>query len=112
LSLSKETQKKLIEDRVKKRIRDGAIDEVKQLLASNPNPNLPLFSGLGVKEIRLFLNQGISQEELVRLWTKSEIDYARRQMVWFNKQPSIIWYDESKDRDALAHGLANILIKK
>ena len=112
LTISKATQKELIEKRVRERIRQGAIQEVEALRKSHPKTKSPLFTSLGVKEITAFLKGDIKQTELVNLWTRSEVGYARRQIVWFKKQASIIWYDESKDRKALAQELARDLKNK
>ena len=109
LSLSKEKQLELIERRVKERMTQGVIDEVKNILANHPDEKQPLFTSLGLKEIKSYLHHDFSREELIKTWVKSEMDYARRQMVWFKKQPSIIWYDESKDRDSLARELSENL---
>ncbi len=102
----KETQIKNIRDRVLDRLKNGALDEVKTLLKKYPNKNFPIFTSLGVSPIIDFLEKKISREELVNQWASAEIDYARRQMVWFKKQPEIIWYD--KDNQPLATELTKI----
>ena len=112
LNLSKATQKKLIEKRVRERIKQGAVQEVKAIRKAYPKTKSPLFTSLGVKEITSYLNGDITQTKLVSLWTQSEVGYVRRQNVWFKKQASIIWYDESKDREVLAQELARDLKKQ
>jgi len=113
LSLSKDTQMRRIENRVKERIAQGAIKEVNSLLSAQGNINHShLFTSLGFREIQSFIRGEISQDTLLSLWTKSEIQYARRQIVWFKKQPQIIWYDESKDRSQLAQELVTIIKQK
>ena len=69
---------------------------------------MALFTSLGVREIIEFLNKKISREELINLWTATENDYVRRQMVWFKKQPGIIWYDRNKINKDLAIKLAEL----
>ncbi len=93
LHQDKEVQKANIRQRVISRLNAGAIQEVEQLLKKYSEPKLPLFTSLGVREIIGYLHQKISRDELVELWTAAENDYARRQMVWFKRQPGIIWYD-------------------
>lgn len=84
-----------IKERVTSRLKNGAVDEVQALLKKHPNTTLPIYSTLGVKEILKFINKEISEEELVKQWTIADNNYAKRQNVWFKKQPNIVWYDIS-----------------
>ncbi|KKU05320.1 MAG: tRNA dimethylallyltransferase [Candidatus Collierbacteria bacterium GW2011_GWB1_45_35] len=108
LRQDKEAQSASIRQRVLKRLNAGAIDEVKQLIKKYPERDMALFTSLGVREIIEFLNKKISREELINLWTATENDYVRRQMVWFKKQPGIIWYDRNKINKDLAIKLAEL----
>ncbi len=111
LSQDKALQKEYIQKRVLDRLEEGAIQEVQSLLKNYQNRKLPIFSSLGVKQILEFLDQKITKEELVNLWTLAENAYARRQMVWFKKQPDIIWYDRSKINQLLVEKLAKVITK-
>lgn len=94
LKKSKENLAEDIKKRVIKRIDLGAVEEVKKLQSKLPNQKLPIYSTLGIKQILDFLSGKISEQELVDLWTQAELSYAKRQMVWFKKQPQIVWYDK------------------
>lgn len=111
LSQDKELQKENIQKRVQARLKEGAVQEVQSLLKKYRNSKLSIFSSLGVKQILEFLDQKITKEELINLWTLAENDYARRQMVWFRKQPGIIWYDRSKINQLLVEKLAKVITK-
>jgi len=111
LKSTPETQKQNICRRVVERLKSGAIDEVKNLTVKYPDTTLPIYTSLGVREILKFLSGTISGQELIDLWTKAEIDYARRQTVWFKKQSGIIWYDKDSVDQALVSLLASKLIK-
>ena len=95
LKKSPENLLQSIKDRVIQRLKNGAIDEVKMLLKNYPNTSLPIYTTLGVKQILSFINKEISKAELVDLWTIADKNYAKRQNVWFKKQPSIVWYDSN-----------------
>ncbi len=107
----KEILKEKIRQRVIDRIGSGAIEEVRDLLRKFPDQTLPIYTSLGVKNIIEYLDKKITREELIDSWSGSELDYARRQMVWFKKQPGIIWYDKGKINKALASRLATKLKK-
>ncbi len=109
LTQDKDKQKEGILQRVKDRLKIGAIREVQKLREKYPNSSLPIFSSLGVEQIIDYQNQKISLEELIDLWTTAENNYAKRQMVWFKKQSGIIWYDKSNLGDNLVTELAELL---
>ncbi|NCP47231.1 hypothetical protein COT86_02295 [Candidatus Collierbacteria bacterium CG10_big_fil_rev_8_21_14_0_10_43_36] len=111
LKVDKVIQKSQINHRVIDRLENGAVEEVKNIIKKYPDLHLPIYTSLGVKQILQFLHHEISQETLVDLWTASEVDYARRQMVWFKKQPSIFWYDKSEVDKSLSQKLAEIYTK-
>lgn len=104
----KKTIKEQIRVRVLKRLSSGAINEVKGLINKYSDKNLPIYTSLGVSQIREFLDQKISQEQLIDIWTNAEVDYARRQIVWFKKQTNIVWYDKSIGREQLISKLKKI----
>ncbi len=82
-----------IKERVVLRLKNGAIEEVETLQKKYPNQSLPIYSTLGVSQIQKYLCQEITKEELIKKWTIDDNNYAKRQMVWFKKQPQIVWYD-------------------
>ena len=109
LKYSKTNFEEIITQRVVERINSGAINEVGKIKNRYLDQKLPIFTALGVNEIISYLNKDISRDELISLWSRNEVAYAKRQMVWFKKQPDIIWYDESVDRNKLSNELADYL---
>ncbi len=93
LRKSPEKLQELIQKRVISRIKNGAINEVKFLLKNYPDTSLPIYSTLGVTEIITYINKKIDREELIKQWTIKDYAYAKRQILWFSKQPDIVWYD-------------------
>lgn len=108
ISVTKEDIYKYIRARVINRLENGAIEEVKRLLTKYQDHSLPIFSSLGVSQIKDYLDQKISKDKLINIWTNAETDYARRQMVWFKKQSNIVWYDKNSDRQKLIAELKKI----
>jgi len=104
----KEIIKEKIKNRVLDRLKKGALDEVKLLRKNFPDKKLTIYSSLGVSQIIDYLDKKISKEKLVEIWTNAEVDYARRQIVWFKKQPGIVWYDKSNDINSLICELKKI----
>ena len=94
LKISLDELKPRIESRVRDRLGHGAIDEVKKLIEEYPDQNLPIYTTLGIKPIIKFINKEIDLPALVDTWVTDEVNYAKRQITWFKKQPDILWYDE------------------
>ncbi|GHT88665.1 tRNA dimethylallyltransferase [Alphaproteobacteria bacterium] len=85
---------KRINLRFENMLKNGAIEEVRQLLQKCENnsydfiKNLPIFGAIGAKEIVLFLNNKCSFEEMICIASQKSRHYAKRQMTWFrNKIP-------------------------
>ncbi|MFZ3069080.1 MAG: tRNA (adenosine(37)-N6)-dimethylallyltransferase MiaA [Microgenomates group bacterium] len=104
----KDTLKTSIHHRVLERIKGGAVAEVRALLKKYPDRSLAIYTSLGVPQIIAFLEGKLSEKQLVEVWANAETDYSRRQIVWFKKQPGIVWYDKSTDRSLLVSQLKKI----
>ncbi len=76
-----------IGERTRARWTGGALDEVKKL---NVNKVPPI---LGLNQVRNFFEGKITAETAIGEWSKSEFDYAKRQITWFKKQPDVHWFD-------------------
>lgn len=91
LKLPPEDLVRRIEQRVKDRIDKDLKPEYEYLL-SNTKPTSPSLTTLGYKELGDYFANKITKEELIKLWTIRDRQYAKKQMVWFKKQPNIHWY--------------------
>lgn len=78
-----------INRRTIKMMEDGWIEEVKSLI--DKNVDIDKIKEIGYKEIRDYLNDLISYDEMIDLIQKQTRHYAKRQITWFkNKSDSII----------------------
>lgn len=81
-------------------LREGAIDEVRRLLARNLDPALPAMRAIGVPEITAFLAGKITLAEAESRASQATRNYAKRQFTWFRRQPPDDWpRNESEDYD-------------
>ncbi len=88
---------KLIEDRVDTMIATGLVEEVKNLLAINPDKT-PL-QAIGYKEMILYLEGKITLQEAAKLIKRATKRFAKRQFTWFKKEEGIHWVDLSGIHD-------------
>jgi tRNA dimethylallyltransferase len=103
-------------ERVRRRVDDqferGVVDEVRRLLASGVPRTARPFGGLVYRQI-LELLDGVRDEEATRaLIAQENRRYARRQLIWFRKEPNLVWFDgpgESPEVIARVHATVETL---
>ena len=90
------------DERFARMMDEGAVEEVKVLLARDLNPNLPVMRAIGVREISAMLRGELSREEAIAAGQQATRRYAKRQYTWFAHQPPPEWprYRESLDVEA------------
>ncbi len=77
-------------------IKQGLIEEVKNLLNLGYSKDLVAFQGLGYKEIIRYLEGEYDLDEAVRILKRNTRRYAKRQLTWFRRYSDIInWYNIS-----------------
>lgn len=99
LKLDFDTLQTKIKQRVASRWQRAAVAEVKQFLQQYPTDNF-LHSATGVKEITSYLSGEINQQQCLDNWTRTELAYAKRQKVWWQKQKNIHWFN-ANEKDLL-----------
>jgi tRNA dimethylallyltransferase len=88
----------MIDIRVEEMINLGLVDEVKDLLTRGYNYDLPAMSGIGYKQICLYLNDQISLDTAISQIKTDTHRFARKQYAWFHLNDSRInWFDVNDD---------------
>ncbi|MCQ2384775.1 MAG: tRNA (adenosine(37)-N6)-dimethylallyltransferase MiaA [Paludibacteraceae bacterium] len=82
VSIDVETRRRSITRRLKQRLENGMIDEVRQLLETVPAEDL-LYYGLEYKFLTLFLTGKLTYEEMFSQLEIAIHQFAKRQMTWF-----------------------------
>lgn len=83
VSIDRDNRRKKISSRLKARIDEGMIDEVKKILSLGVTPKDLIYYGLEYKFVTLYVTGQISYQEM---YNKLEIaihQFAKRQMTWF-----------------------------
>ena len=77
----------------------GVVDEVRANLAAGIPREANPFGGLVYRQILEMLD-GVRDEAGTRaLIVRENRQYARRQLIWFRKEPRVIWLDGAGERD-------------
>jgi len=71
----------------------GVVAEVERLLASGVPRDAHPFSGLVYRQILEMLDGVRSEAETRALIARENRHYARRQLIWFRKEPTLRWLD-------------------
>jgi len=82
-----------IEKRVDEMLEAGWVDEVKNLLKSGVTENAPAFSSIGYRQVVDYIKGKLSWEQMREQIIKATKEYARRQLIWFRKEPGAVWLD-------------------
>jgi tRNA dimethylallyltransferase len=81
-----------ISARFDRMMREGAVEEVRDLLAMHLSPSLPAMKAIGVREIAAMLEGAISAEEAAERAKAATRQYAKRQLTWFRNQFGPEWH--------------------
>lgn len=84
-----------IDSRVLKMLEDGLIGEIESLLASGVPEKATSMQAIGYKEFVDALQGRCSMEEATALVQQASRHYAKRQLTWFRRNPTIHWLRRS-----------------
>jgi tRNA dimethylallyltransferase len=96
--------------RVERQFARGIVDEVKGLLASGVPADARPFGGLVYRQVMELL-RGVRDEPATRaLIVQENRRYARRQLIWFRKEPNLIWFDGPGELPDTLHRVEEALL--
>jgi len=79
--------------RVDEQFASGLLDEIRGLLARGVTPEARPFGGLVYRQALEHL-RGVRDEAATRaLVAQENRRYARRQLIWFKKEPNLVWFE-------------------
>src|SRR3989344_5992448 len=99
LKLPPEVLKKKIKERLKKRLRAGMAIELHNLRKKGVPWKRFRELGFDQKYIALYLQNKISQKEMLEKLLNKNWQYAKRQWTWFKRDKKIIWIDPTRKSD-------------
>lgn len=113
VGINREVRREKITKRLKARLNEGMIDEVKMLLDSGVQPDDLIYYGLEYKFVTNYLLGKLTFDEL---FTQLEIaihQFAKRQMTWFRGMErrgfTIYWLDALKSMDEKLDEIESLL---
>ncbi len=85
ISEDREILYKRINNRVDEMLKNGLLNEMKELLEKGYNENSPGMNTVGYKELFPYFEEIINLEECIREIKKNTRNYAKRQLTWYRK---------------------------
>ena len=99
LDVDREVRRSRISNRLKARLDEGLVDEVRKLLDEGVSPEQLIYYGLEYKFVTLFLMGAMSFDDMYKGLETAIHQFAKRQMTWFRGMErrglNINWRDAS-----------------
>lgn len=86
-----------IDERLERRMNEGMVDEAQSLMDGGATPEFLDGLGLEYRYLYRYLAGIMSKDEMLDELSRAIKRFAKRQMVWFRKDKSIIWLDMADD---------------
>lgn len=103
LDIERDLRREKITRRLKQRLDEGMVDEIRGLIEKGVSPDDLIYYGLEYKYLTLYIIGKMSYEEMVRLLEIAIHQFAKRQMTWFRGMErrgiEINWIDASLPMD-------------
>lgn len=93
LRLSSEQTAERVARRVDAQFARGVVDEVRRLLDEGVPRSAHAFTGLVYRQVLEMLDGVRDETETRALIVRENRRYARRQLIWFRKEPNLHWLD-------------------
>ena len=85
-----------IDARVNEMLKNGLVEEVKNLQRMGCHREMVSMQGLGYKEILSWLGGEYPYEEAIRILKRDTRHFAKRQLTWFRREGEVTWVDKDK----------------
>ncbi|MFC1780339.1 tRNA (adenosine(37)-N6)-dimethylallyltransferase MiaA [Patescibacteria group bacterium] len=93
---SREELYERINKRAKIIVESGLIDEVKAIIRKGYSFTKPALTAISYPIVKRYLENEITKEELIEQFAQGDRNYARRQITWFKRYPTIVVEDEKE----------------
>ena len=116
VNIDREERRKKITRRLKARLEEGMVDEVRALLDSGIAPENLLYYGLEYKYVTEYVLGIVSYDEMFRLLEIAIHQFAKRQMTWFRGMErrgfTIHWIDAALPMEEKVDRILNLQSSK
>lgn len=116
IDISRELRRERITARLKARLDEGMVDEIRGLIDSGVDPDDLVYYGLEYKYVTKYVIGELNFDEMQRLLEISIHQFAKRQMTWFRGMErrgyNIEWIDGTLQLEERVNQVIEIFLKK
>ncbi len=113
VSVDREVRRARISRRLRERLENGMVDEVRSLLDSGLKPDQLIYYGLEYKYLTLYITGAMSYDDMVQGLEIAIHQFAKRQMTWFRgmekRGTEIRWVDGSLGHSEIVGQITDML---
>lgn len=113
MSVDREIRRERISRRLRERLEQGMVDEVRALLDSGVTSEQLVYYGLEYKFLTLYLTGAMEYDDMVHALEIAIHQFAKRQMTWFRGMEKrgvpIRWVDASRERGEVVEQIKGML---
>ncbi len=111
LQITAEETAERVARRVEEQFARGLLDEVRGLLTAGVPPTAHPFTGLVYRQVLEYL-AGVRDEAATReLIVRENRQYSRRQLIWFRKEPNLLWISAAGELETTRLHAARVLAR-
>lgn len=96
LTMDREKLYNRINYRVELMMKQGLLEECKNLKQMGYNSSMQAMQGIGYKELLFYLEGNITLDEAIDMIKQGSRNYAKRQLTWFRRDPRVRFLDKDK----------------
>ena len=115
LDVSRELRRECISRRLRERLEQGMVDEVRGILAQGVSPDDLIYYGLEYKFLTMYVIGQLTYDEMVSQLEIAIHQFAKRQMTYFRgmerRGVPIHWIDSALSTDEKVEQISNLLLK-
>ena len=108
----REILKQRIDERLERRLNEGMVDEVKNLMANGASPEFLMKLGLEYRFLTRYLLGEMPYELMVEELARAIKKFAKRQVTWFKKTENLHWLDMANDPVSQAVALIDAFLQQ
>ena len=86
-----------LDERSRRQVERGLVEETQQALAAGVPPTAPVLTGIGYAEALAHIRGELTLEELPGAMARSNRRYARRQLRWWRRDGRVRWFEIEPD---------------
>lgn len=116
VEIDRDSRRQRITQRLKQRLDDGMVEEVRRLMSEGVSPDDLIYYGLEYKYLTLYVTGQLTYQEMFEQLERAIHQFAKRQMTWFRGMERrglvINWLPWSMDSKEFVDKVGSIISKK